>query len=108
MWSTYIHNKSQNYYAALDEENQPQQVKGLLRKCLGTDRQPVIFGVRGADHKTNRVADLLWELNFIVTIILTVPLLGKTVVFNAAPDGLGRINGQKHLNQVFGPSKIAV
>jgi hypothetical protein len=64
--------------------------------------------LRGADHKTNRVADLLWELNFIVTTILKIALLGKTVVFNAAPDGLGRINGQNHLNRGFGHSRIAV
>jgi hypothetical protein len=52
--------------------------------------------------------DLLWEINIIVTIILTVALLGKMVVLNTPVVGLGGINGQNHLNPVFGPSRIAV
>jgi hypothetical protein len=59
-------------------------------------------------QEIKQVADLLWELNIIVTIILTVALLGKTVIFNAPVIGLGGINGQNHLKKGFGIFWVAL
>jgi hypothetical protein len=44
-----------------------------------------------------------------VTQILTVPVLGKVMtLFNASIVGIERENGQKDINRVFGPFRIAV
>ena len=64
--------------------------------------------VRGVEHKPHFTANLFWELNFQLTPILKVARLGRTTLFNANPDAPKARNGQRHLNRVFGPSKIPV